>query len=135
MSANSPGSLVDGVAAERVAEAVLRAAGGRNVLLRMPAPASASDAEQLGLSAPRFQDSPIGPAAFRRAGSTKSLLLSAKAVRTVLRSTGAASAQALFSSAAGLLIDGDLYRIEKTVAMSSGGQPYCWAITLRPPGQ
>ena len=133
MSGISPSSLVDGAAGERVAEAVLRAAGGRTVLLRMPAAASASDAEQLGLLIPRFQDAPLGPAAFRTAVHTKTLLISARAVRTTLHATGAASAQAMFSAAAGLLIDGDLYRIEKAVAMGSAGQPYCWAVTLNAP--
>ena len=131
----SGSSLVDGAAAERVAEAVLRAAGGRVVLLRLPANASASDAEQLGLAIPRFQDAPIGPAAFRTAGSTKTLLISAKAIRTTLHAVGATSAEAMFRAAAGLLIDADLYRIEKVVAMGSAGRPYCWAITLIAPVQ
>lgn len=133
MSGTTAASYVDGSVAERAAEAVLRAAGGRTVLLRLPAKALASDAEQLGLATPLFQDAPLGPVAFRKVGSTKTLLVSARAVRTTLHAVGAASAEALFLGAVGLLIDGDLYRIEKAVALGSVGQPYCWAVTLIAP--
>lgn len=133
MSGASTSSVVDGSVAERAAEAVLRAAGGRIVLLRLPANASAADAEQLGLATPQFRDAPLGPAAFRKAGKTKVLLISARSVRTALHAVGAASAEAMFQGAAGMLIEGDLYRIDDVVAMGSVGQPYCWAVTLIPP--
>ena len=56
------------IAAQRAADALLRCAGGRAVLLRMPAPANAGDAtEQLGLAAPEFQDVELAPVVFRRA--------------------------------------------------------------------
>ena len=135
MNGISSSSFVDPVAAERVADAVLRGTGGRIVLLRVPAPASASDAEQLGLAIPQFRDVQIGPAAFRTTRNTKTLLMSAKAVRTAVHAVSAASAEAMFRDAVGLLIDGDLYRIEKTVAMGSAGQPYCWALMLIAPVQ
>ena len=102
MSGSTAVSYVDGSVAERAAEAVLHAAGGRTVLLRMPAKASASDAEQLGLATPLFQDAPIGPVAFRKVGSTKTLLVSARSVRTTLHAVGGASAEALFLGAVGL---------------------------------
>lgn len=124
---------VDGSVAERVAEAVLHAAGGRSVMLRLAADAAVSDAEQLGLATPRFRDAPVGPAAFRKAGSAKTLLLSARAVRVTLKAVGAASVEAMFGTAVGLLIDGELYRIEKAIPMGSVGQPYCWALTLIAP--
>jgi len=51
----------------RMADALLRTVGGGEVALRFPKPAQAgSDAEQLGLSAPAFEDVPIKPAIFRR---------------------------------------------------------------------
>lgn len=133
MGGSTAGSWIDGSVAERAAEAVLRAAGGRSVLLRLPANASASDAEQLGLATPRFRDAPLGPAVFRKVGSTKTLLISARAVRTTLHAVGAASAEMLFRGAAGVLVDGDLYRIDNAVAVGNVGQPYCWAVTLIPP--
>ena len=43
-------------------------AGGRAVLLRMPAPATAGDVtEQLGLAMPEFQDVELAPVVFRKA--------------------------------------------------------------------
>src|SRR5665213_1558946 len=55
-------------AAVRAADVLLRCAGGRAVMLRMPAPASAADvAEQLGLAGPEFQDVELAPVAFRTA--------------------------------------------------------------------
>ena len=47
-------------AAIRAADTLLRGVGGRQVLLRTPAPAIPNDdGEQLGLSSPQFQDFPI----------------------------------------------------------------------------
>ena len=122
---------LDKSAPERAADAVLRAAGGRTVLLRLPANAGAGDAEQLGLASPRMRDMPIGPAAFRKSGGTKTLLLSARGARMTLGAVGAGSTEAMFRSAEGIVVDGELYRIEDVVAMGSVGAPHCWALTLR----
>lgn len=124
---------LDGSAPERAADAVLRAAGGRTVMLRSAAKASTSDAEQLGLATPRFHDVPVGPAAFRRAASVRTLLLSARGARQALGAVGAASVDAMFRTAVGVVIEGELYRIEKAWAMGSVGSPHCWALELIEP--
>ena len=57
------GDLLSGSgAAVRTADVLLRGIGGRSVMLRMPALASAGDvAEQLGLATPEFQDVELAP--------------------------------------------------------------------------
>ncbi len=69
--------LRDGsIVARRAADVLLQCAGGRSVLLRMPAPATAGDiGEQLGLAVPSFQDVELSPVVFRR---TRRPLLRAK---------------------------------------------------------
>lgn len=119
--------------AERVADAVLYAGGGRPVRLRVPVKAGTGDADQLGLATPRFQDVPLGPAAFRRTGSEKVLLLSASSLRRALSATGADSVKTLLQTATGVLVDNNLYGIEAVTAMGSLGQPYCWALSLAAP--
>ena len=118
----------------RAAEAVLRANGGRTVLLRRAAPASAGDdAAQLGLETPQFQDVEIGPAVFRRDESTAVLMVSARAVTELLGTLAMGSAELLFVGAAGVVIDGVTYVVEKVVAEQCAGEPYCYAVTLRAP--
>jgi hypothetical protein len=118
----------------RHADAVMWAAGGGGVKLRMPAPAAAgSDAEQLGLATPEFQDIPLCPAVFRKAGSAKTLLVSASAVDAVVGSLAFDSADGLFETAAGVVVDGLLYEITNSVASQAMGRPYCYCLTLVPP--
>lgn len=115
------------------AESLLRL-NGRSVMLRMAAPASASDdAAQLGLETPQFQDVELAPAAFRRDASTAVLLVSARAVKELVGSLAMGSAQLLFESAAGVVIDEVTYVVEKVVARQCAGEPYCYAVTLRAP--
>ena len=87
-------------AAVRAADALLRATGGRAVMLRMPAPAVAgNDGEQLGLATPQFQDIELAPVAFRKAESTSTLLVSGSAVKAVVGSLKFNSAELLFEDA------------------------------------
>ncbi len=84
-----------------------RAADGL-CMLRMPAPAVANnDGEQLGLATPQFQDVELAPAVFRKAESTKTLLVSGSAVKAVLGTLEFNSAEVLFETALGVVIDGD----------------------------
>ena len=123
---------VDGVL--RGADAVMRAAGGRTVLLRIAVPAvPGNDAEQLGLATPQFQDVELGPATFQKANSVAKLLVSASAVHAMVGSLGYNSANVLFETAVGVLIDDLLYEITNSVASQSMGKPYCYCLTLKPP--
>lgn len=121
-------------AAARAADALLRATGGRAVMLRMPAPAVAgNDGEQLGLSTPQFQDAELAPAVFRKAESTSTLLVSGSAVNAVLGSLQFNSAEVLFETAWGVLIDSVLYTILSNTATTSDGSTYVYSLELRAP--
>ena len=129
-------------ATARAAETLLRAAGGRAVMLRIPAPASAGDiAEQLGLETPEFQDVELAPAVFRKAHARMAenkaaryeLLVSAAAVQSLVGSLGYAAANALFSTAFGILVDGVLLTIESVTDSEANGAPYLYRLLLRAP--
>src|SRR6202012_2104182 len=84
-------------AAVRAADTLLRANGGRAVLLRLPAPAVANnDGEQLGLATPQFQDAELSPTEFRTAEKTSTLLVSGSAVKAIVGSLKFNSAEVLF---------------------------------------
>jgi hypothetical protein len=135
--------LVSGsAAAVRAADVLLRVAGGRSVLLRMPAPASAGDTtEQLGLAVPEFQDIALSPVVFRKARTTASvgkvaqweLMVSATAVRTLVGSLGYSAASVLFATAFGVLIDGVLMEVESATQSEIYGTPYVYRLLLRAP--
>ncbi len=118
----------------RVADTVMRASGGRMVLLRLPAPAVPNDdAEQLGLATPEYQDVALGPATFHKANSVTKLLVSASAVHKTLGSLGFDSADVLFETAVGLFVDDLLYKITNSYSSQAMAMPYCYWLTLEPP--
>jgi hypothetical protein len=126
--------LYKGEGAVRAADAVLRASGGRSVLLRLAGPAAAGDdAEQLGLAVPGFQDMELGPAVFHKTNSTTKLLVSASAVAAVLGSLAYDSADVLFETAVGIVIDGVIYEIAASEASQARGETYCYWLTLVAP--
>jgi hypothetical protein len=118
----------------RIANAVMRTNGGRAVLLRLPGMAATNDdAEQLGLGTPEFQDVVLGPATFHKANSATKLLVSASAVDALLVTLGYDSADVLFETAVGVLIDGLLYEITNSYASQAMGVAYCYWLVLQPP--
>lgn len=123
-----------GEAVVRCADAALRANGGRSVWMRMPAPAAAgNDAEQLGLATPEFQDAELSPVVLRKAESTTTLLVSANAVKSVVCSLKFDSADVLFETAMGVVIDEVLYAVVASEASAWDGEPYSYCLTLRAP--
>ncbi len=131
-------------AAARAADVLLRAMGGRTVLLRMPAPAVPADGtEQLGIATPTFQDLPLGPVVYRKAQATVTegkaakweLLVSASIVESLVGSLAYASACVLFAEAYGVLSDDALLEVESATAEQVFGQPYVYRLVLRAPLQ
>ena len=129
-------------AAVRAADALLRCAGRRLVLLRMPAQASAGDTtEQLGLAVPEFQDVELAPVVFRKARATTAdgkaakweLMVSATAVNALVGSLGYSAANVLFATAFGVLIDGVLMEVESATESEVLGTPYVYRLVLRAP--
>jgi hypothetical protein len=118
----------------RAADVLLRVNGGRSVLLRMPAPAIAgAQGEELGLAAPEFQDTELAPVVFRRAGSAATLLVSVSAVKGIVGSLEFDSADVLFETAAGVVVDGVVFGIEESVASWVGGEVSYYSLALRAP--
>jgi hypothetical protein len=124
----------------RAADALLRAAGGRQIVLRLPAPAVPADpAEQLGLATPQFQDVPLAPAVFRKARATGSvnaaprweLLVSGSAVARATGPQGYGSASALFAAAAGVMVDAQWFELVETTETQAFGQAYVYRLIVR----
>ena len=131
-------------AAMRVVDTLLRAVGGRSVMLRLPAPAVPSDpAEQLGNATPLFQEVELAPVVYRQARATVAagkaarweLLVSATVVEQLVGTLAYASASVLFAGAYGVLSDDELLEIESATAEQAFGQPYAYRLMLRAPLQ
>lgn len=134
--------LANSGAAARTANVLLRGVGGRTVLLRMPATASAGDVtEQLGLATPQFQDVELAPVVFRSARAAVAegkaakweLLVAGDAVEALVGSLGYGAAESLFGAAFGVLIDGVLMTVESTTAAEVGGAAYLYRLVVRTP--
>lgn len=127
-------ATISGDGALRAAVTALRTNGGFEVLLRLPGLAvSGSDAEQLGLGTPQFQDVPVGPAAWRKVGVNKDLLIAASAITGLMGSLSFASAESLFRTAVGVVVDGVLYTISKGEPLSTAGVPCAYRVTVQEP--
>lgn len=129
-------------AAARTADVLLRAMGGRSVMLRMPAPAVPADVtEQLGIATPIFQDLPLAPVTYRKVRATVAegkadkweLLVSATVVGNLVGSLAYASASVLFAEAYGVLSDDELLEIESATEEQAFGQPYLYRLVLIAP--
>lgn len=126
--------LLCSAAAVRAADALLRANGGRAAWLRLPAPAATNnDGEQLGLATPQFQDVELAPVAFRKSASTSTLLVSGSAVRAIVGTLQYNSAELLFETAVGVVLDGALFTILSSTAATSDGSTYVYSLELRAP--
>jgi len=121
-------------AAVRAADVMLRANGVRDVMLRMFAPATAgSQAEELGLVTPEFQDLPLGAVAMRKAGSETELVVSGMIVEAIVGTLQFMSAKLLFLGAVGVVIDGAVYAVKNCVAMRADDAVYAYRVVLTPP--
>jgi hypothetical protein len=126
--------------AQRVATALLRAGGGTQACLQMPPlEGDASDQGQLGINAPGFLSLPLSPAAFRKARVAMQqgeapqfeLLVSADAVAAQVSDLNLASAETLFSTAAGVVVAGRPFLIESVSTSESQGTAYLYRLLLR----
>ncbi len=124
----------------RMANALIRANGGTTVLLQMPpATGDATDAGQLGLNPPNFQSLPLSPAVFRKLRPTMSegepakyeLLISAVAVQAAVSELQLSSADALFATAANVVVGGEYFLIESFAVSESIGSVYMYRLLLR----
>ena len=106
------------------------------MLLRLPAPAVANnDGEQLGIATPQFQDVELAPVAFRAASKTATLLVSGSAVKAIVGSLKFNSAEVLFETAAGVVVDDVLYTILSSTATTADGSTYLYNLDLLAPAR
>jgi hypothetical protein len=120
---------------------MLRALGGEQVFLRMPTTAAAAGvANELGVGAPAYQDYAMGPVMLRRmrpkltegAPNQYELLISASAVANLLATLAISTAEILFQTAAGVVLDDeDLKPIESIASSEAFGEAYMYRLLLR----
>ena len=131
------GSGICGAALVRAANAMLKALGGDQVSLVLPATAMASDAAgQLGLVDPGIQEVIVTPVVTRNLptgnlGPARRIefTLPAAVVEEQLPTLGMGSVEALFDIALGLQYDGDLFHIETVVTENFAGTAYFYVVT------
>ena len=125
---------------QRNADALLRAAGGFAAqFLIAPAVGDATDAGQIGLDAPNYQELSIAPAAFRKArpqmqeGSPAryELLVSASAIAQQVSVLQLNSADALFAMVAMVQIGELALVVEEWACSAMLGAPLVYRMLLR----
>jgi hypothetical protein len=126
--------------AQRIADAMLRATGGyRAVLLVAPAQGDTTDAGQLGLNAPAYQQLTLAPVSFRQQRRLMAegeparyeVLISATAVEAQVGALGLGSADALFSQVAAVQVGGVQGLVEEWSTTASLGEPLLYQLLLR----
>jgi hypothetical protein len=126
-------------AANRITDALLQVVGGRAVQVRMATQPSAGDGGQLGQPSPQYQDYTLAPVVFRRVLPTLQngepnryeLLISSTAVSNLVTSLAVSSAQALFETALGIVVDGNVMLIQGIAWSEAFGAPYLYTLQLR----
>ncbi len=124
-----------GDGALRATETVLRGAGGRSVLVRVPQPGTANDVtEQLGLAVPVFADVEIAPCVLRLLSTSgeirQELQVAARAAATAAGGGDPALVLAWFAAAAGVVVDGELLRVMDVSYRDLAGVPYVYRLEL-----
>lgn len=124
-----------GDGALRATETLLRGAGGRSVLVRMPQPGVLDRAaEQLGLAVPTFDEVELAPCVLRLLSTSgevrQELQVAARAATNGAGSGDPALVLAWFAAAAGVVVDGELLRIASVTHRDVAGVPYVYRLEL-----
>jgi hypothetical protein len=122
-----------------MADTLLQVVGGRAVQLRLPVQPSAGDGGQLGQPSPGYQDYTLAPVVFRKLRPAMTsgrvnkyeLLISATSVTNLMSSLAATSASAMFNSALGVVVDGNVLLVEGTGSSEAFGAIYLYRLQLR----
>lgn len=131
------GSGISGAALVRAANAMLKALGGDQISLMIPATATASDAAgHLGLVDPGMQEVIIAPVVVRplvtgNLGPRRRIefTLPGSAIAAQLPELGMGTAEDLFNAALGLRYGSDLFHIETVVTENFAGTAYFYVVT------
>ncbi|MBW4028140.1 MAG: hypothetical protein HIU93_12155 [Acidobacteria bacterium] len=124
----------------RLADSLLRAAGAQGAALLMPPlTGDSTDAGQVGVNAPEFQQLPLAPAVFRAVRATMQeaqqdryeLMISGSAIAAQVTAMQLSSGEALFQMAAGVIVNSALFVIETVSVSEVLGQVYLYRLLLR----
>jgi hypothetical protein len=125
--------------AQRAADTLLRSLGGFSVALQIPALSAGGDAAEIGIATQTYQQLPLSPAIFRRlriplaegVPEKYELMVSASAIEAQVGALQLSSADALFSQATGVSVNGKFFLIEAIAAPEAFGQAYLYRLQLR----
>lgn len=127
-----------GTGAQRAVQTLLFGAGGQTVMLRMPVAAVAGVlGEQLGMPTAGTSDVELAPVVVRptgtegkQGGTRWELLAGATAVAALAGDDTAETALGMFSNAVGVVMDGELLRIERVNYRTVGSAVYLYRVEL-----
>lgn len=127
---------ISGVAVVRATDAMLQALGGDEINVVFPLAALPNDpSAQLGIVDPGVEQVAFSPVVVRNlttaaTGPRRRLefLLSGSAVAAELSQRNAATGQALFGGALGIMYDGDLFHIENVTTEYFAGTAYLYRV-------
>ena len=122
-----------GLALARMADAMLRALGGTEVILLFPSGANSGTATELGIETTPVEELRIGPVCRLNGSSTDGrrrteFMFSAAVVGVHMAMRGVESAQDFFASALGIVQNNTLLRIESVMAERFGDSDYLYRV-------
>ena len=126
-------------AAQMLADALLRGAGGTSAQLKVTGANSDTDMSELGLVATTFADVVVSPVMMRKLrptwkenGQSKwELMISATSVAAQVSALDLPSAQALFAMTLAVTVAGQDFLIESIASNEAFGQAYIYRLLLR----
>ena len=126
-------------AAQMLADALLRGAGGTSAQLKVTGANSDTNMSELGLVATSFADVVVSPVMMRKLrpawkenGQSKwELMISATSVAAQVSALDLPSAQALFAMTLAVTVAGQDFLIESIASNEAFGQAYIYRLLLR----
>jgi len=130
------------MAAQMLADALLRTVAGTTATLRVAGTGTTSDQSQLGLVATNFAEIAVSPVVMRKlrpgwqegSQSKWELLVSASGVQAQVNALDLASAESLFAMTLAVTVAGQDYLIESIAANEAMGQVYVYRLLVREAG-
>lgn len=116
--------------ARRAAQALVQSAGTNTVVLRMPAAAGATDADELGMVATAFTEIPLGPVLVRQSGAGAAVLVSADVLHKALALEDARAVKRTLQDGEGVSVFGEWMFVRAVEVREVGGEPYLYRVEL-----
>lgn len=131
----SGAGFAGGEAARRSAASLLGSLTGDAVVLRIATPpVGDSDAEELGLGSPEFQDVALTPALVRVSSTNKTtVLIAASAVEAALGVDGAEAVELALKSACFVQVSDDMLQVAQVERRAVFGRAYLYRLLLKTP--